>query len=60
MVSGGSLYIDEPMLEQDSVLNEWAVGAGIRPVEIVALGEAVPFEARFRTGTAMTLRELAS
>lgn len=59
MATGGSLYIDEPILEQDSVLNTWAVGTGIRPVEIVALGESVPFEARFRTGMAMTLRELA-
>lgn len=57
--SASTLYIDEPLLEQDSVVNEWAMGTGIRPVEIVALGESVPFETRFRTGTTMTLRELA-
>lgn len=60
LVTGGSIYIDEPMLEQDSVLNEWAAGTGVRAVEIVGLGETVPFETRFRTGTTMTLRELAA
>lgn len=60
MTLNGSVYIDEPMLEQDSVVNDWAPGSGVRPVEIVALGETVPFETRFRTGTAMTLRELAA
>lgn len=56
---GGSIYIDEPLVEQDSVLNDWAPGTGVRPVEIVDLGEGVPFEARFRTGVTMTLQELA-
>lgn len=59
MATGGSLFIDEAILEQDTVVNSWAVGTGIRPVEIVALGEGVPFDVRFRTGTAMTLQELA-
>ena len=56
---GGALFIDEAMLEQDTVVNTWAVGTGIRPVEMVALGESVPFEARFRTNVKMSLRELA-
>lgn len=59
MVSGGALYIDEPMLEQDSVVNDWAPGTGIRPVEITSLPETVPFEARFRTNVQMGFRELS-
>jgi hypothetical protein len=59
ITTGASIYIDEPLLEQDSVVNDWAPGTGVRPVEIVDLGEVVPFEARFRTGASMTLRELA-
>jgi hypothetical protein len=55
----GVIYIDEPLLEQDSVVNTWAPSTGIRPVEIVDLREVVPFEARFRTAVTMTLRELA-
>lgn len=56
---GGSMYIDEPLLEQDSIVNDWAPGTGVRPVEIVGLEEGVPFETRMRTGASMTLRELA-
>lgn len=58
MASGGAVYIDEPMLEQDSVVNDWAPGTGVRPVEIVSLTESAPFEARFRTDIQMGLREL--
>jgi hypothetical protein len=59
MVSGGALYIDEVQLEQDTAVNDWAVGTGIRPIEIVGLTEKVPFDARFRTDVALSLRELA-
>jgi hypothetical protein len=59
LVLNGIIYIDEPILEQDTVVNDWAPSSGIRPVEIVGLGEGVPFEARFRTGVSLTLRELA-
>jgi hypothetical protein len=60
MATGGSLFIDEPMLEQDTVVNTWAVGTGIRPVEIVGLTESVPWDVRFRTNNVvLTLRELA-
>lgn len=59
ITTGASVYIDEPLLEQDSVLNDWAPGTGVRPVEIVGLGEGTPFEARMRTGASMTLREVA-
>lgn len=60
MAVGGALYIDEAMLEQDTVVNSWAVGTGIRPVEMIGLTETVPFEARFRSGgVRMSLRELA-
>jgi hypothetical protein len=58
VTTGGSLYIDEPLLEQDSVLNTWAPGTGIRPVEIVGLNDEVPFAARFRQSLALNLREL--
>lgn len=59
MATGGALFIDEALWEQDNVVNNWAPGSGIRPVEIVGLNESVPFEARFRTNVQMTLRELA-
>lgn len=59
VVAGGSLYVDELQLEQDTVVNTWAPGTGLRPVEVLALNETVPFDARFRKGIAMTLRELA-
>lgn len=59
VTTGGSLYIDEPMLEQDSVVNNWAPATGIRPVEIMSLPDVVPFNARFRQGVTMVLRELA-
>lgn len=58
MASGGSVYIDEPLLEQDSVVNDWAPGTGIRPVEIVSMPETVPFEARMRTNIQVGIREL--
>jgi hypothetical protein len=59
MAVGGAVFIDEVMWEQDTVVNTWAVGTGIRPVEIVGLGEVVPFDGRFRTSTTMIVRELA-
>lgn len=59
MASGGALYLDELMLEQDSVANDWTAGGGILPVEIVGLTEKVPFDARFRTDISLSLRELA-
>jgi hypothetical protein len=57
---GSSLYLDEPLLEQDSVINDWAPGTGLRPVEIAELPERVPFDTRMRTGLALQLRELAA
>jgi hypothetical protein len=59
MSVGGSIYIDEPMFEQDTVVNDWAPGTGLRPVEIMALSDRVPFNARFRFPVEMSLRELA-
>lgn len=58
MTTLGSVYIDEPLWEQDSVVNLWAPGTGIRPVEIVSLPETVPFAARFRKGLQLSLREV--
>lgn len=59
VIVNGSLYIDEPVLEQDTVVNDWAPGTGIRPVQIVSLTEPVPFASRFREGIQMSLREVA-
>lgn len=59
VAAGGSLYVDELLLEQDSVINTWAPGAGIRPVEILSLPDNVPFNGRFRKGVTMTVRELS-
>lgn len=60
IITTASIYIDELMLEQDTVVNAWAPGTGLRPVEILGLGDKVPFEARMRQGLALTLRELAA
>jgi hypothetical protein len=59
MLVNGSVYLDELMVEQDSVINAWAPGTGIRPVEILGLNDSSPFNARFRVNPVMTLRELA-
>lgn len=58
VAAGGSLYVDELLLEQDTVVNNWASGTGLRPVEILSLTDTIPFNARFRKGVSMTLREL--
>lgn len=55
----GSVYIDEPMLEQDSVLNDWAPGTGVRPVEILSLTDGVPFATRMRDGIKCDMREVS-
>lgn len=59
ITTGASIYIDEPLLEQDTVVNDWSPGTGVRPVEILGLPEVVPFASRFRTGLVMSVRELA-
>ena len=59
ITTGGSIYIDEPMLEQDTVLNDWAPGTGLRPIEIIGFPDTVPFDARFRTSLTISVRELA-
>jgi hypothetical protein len=58
VAAGGSLYVDEVMLEQDTVVNSWAPGTGVRPVEILELNDTVPFNSRFRAPVSMSLREL--
>jgi hypothetical protein len=57
-VIAGSLYIDEPLLEQDTVVNNWAPGTGLRPVEITNLTDQVPFNARWRASIELGLREV--
>lgn len=60
VTAGGSLYIDEPLLEQDTVVNDWAPGVGLRAVEILDFADIATFNARFRRAATLTLRELAS
>jgi hypothetical protein len=60
ITTGASIYVYEPLFEQDSVANAWAPGTGVRAVEILSMAETVPFAARFRTSLALNLRELAS
>ena len=60
ITTGASIYADEFLFEQDSVVNNWAPGTGVRAVEILSLPETAPFAARFRTGITLALRELAS
>lgn len=60
VTTGASLYLDEPLLEQDSVVNTWAPGTGVRPVEIIEAPETVPFDVRMRSGISMALREVAA
>lgn len=57
---GASLYLDEFLFEQDNVVNDWVPGTGMRPVEIVSLSETAPFDARWRKGMSLTLREVAA
>jgi hypothetical protein len=59
ITTGASIYIDEPLLEQDTVVNDWAPGTGLRPVEILSLTDLLPFAGRFRKGVTMVVRELA-
>lgn len=60
LVNGTYMYIDEPLLEQDTVVNDWAPSTGIKPLEIVALSDVVPgFASRFRQGVQLQLREMA-
>jgi hypothetical protein len=56
---GASIYVDEPQFEQDTVVNDWAPGTGLRPVEIVGFSDSVPFNGRFRLSPQLILRELA-
>jgi hypothetical protein len=60
ITTGGSIYVDEPLFEQDTVVNNWAPGTGSRAVEIMGLSEIAPFEARMRRNVTLTLRELAT
>lgn len=59
IITGSSLYVDEPLMEQDTVVNDWAPGTGVRPVEILSLTDSTPFATRARLKPVMTLRELA-
>ncbi|MET0418704.1 MAG: hypothetical protein ABW022_22035 [Actinoplanes sp.] len=57
--NGDSLYLDEFLFEQDTVVNDWAPGTGVRAVQMLGFTDFIPFAARFRTKAVMTLRELA-
>jgi len=58
ITTGGSLFLDSMQLEQDSVVNSWAPGSGMRAVEIISLTDTVPFDAKWRAPITMVLREL--
>jgi hypothetical protein len=60
VLAGGSLYIDEIMMEQDDTLNIWAPGTGLRPVSITGFTDTAPFDGRFRRDVNLTLREMAA
>lgn len=60
VLAGGSLYIDEMMMEQDTVLNPWAPGTGLRPVAITGFSDNAPFDGRFRRDVSLTLQEVAA
>lgn len=55
---GGSILIDEPLLEYGTVLNDWAPATGIRPVQIVGLTDVVPFSTYMREDIQLQLREM--
>lgn len=56
----GAIFLDELQLEQDSVVNSWAPGTGVRPVEMLSFPDTVPFDARMRRDLTLNLRELAA
>jgi len=58
VTSGGSLYLDEFMYEQDSVVQTWAPGTGVLPVSILGLNEGTSFDALFRVQPSLILREV--
>ncbi len=59
--AGVSLYMDEPVLEQDSVVNDWAPGTGVMPMSMLDWGENVPWvDARFRISPHLTIREVVT
>lgn len=60
VTTGGSVYIDELLLEQDTTANAWAPGTGFRAVEILSLDDSVTFETRMRRAVTMNLRELVA
>jgi hypothetical protein len=60
ITTGGSLFLDSMQLEQDTVVNPWAPGSGMRAVEITSLTDTVPFDAKWRAPITMVLRELVS
>jgi len=60
ITTGGSLFLDSMQFEQDSVVNPWAPGSGMRAVEILSLTDTVVFDAKWRAPITMVLRELVS
>lgn len=52
------IYLDDLMLEQDTVVNTWAPGTGVNPVGILGLSDTVPIDARFRESPTLALREV--
>ncbi len=59
ITTGGSLYIDEPLLEYGTTLNDWAPGTGVKPVQFMSLTDNAPFSALMRKDVQLQLRELS-
>jgi hypothetical protein len=59
--AGVSLYLDEPLLEQDTVVNDWAPGSGVPPIGMLDWNEDVPWvDARFRLSPQLIIREVVT
>lgn len=60
VTTGASLFVDSMLFEQDSIVNPWVSGSGMRAVDILSLTDTVAFDAKFRAPITMVLRELVS
>lgn len=52
------IYVDEMNFEQTDTVHDWAPGTGCAAVGITGWTENVPFDAEFRLGPVLNLREL--
>lgn len=59
ITTGASIYLDEPQLEYGATVNDWAPATGVKPVQVMALADVVPFSAFMRRDVQLQLRELS-